>query len=131
MVRSERVRHLRRRRYRPVVVVQLHRLAAYVLTAVVPGLRREWPAVSAKPARVTLNLPPELYRQLQQWANDAAVALDAKPDRGAFGVDVPRVGVQDTMRAMIRALTRETPLDMPRVLAELRGEMTRPGSTTD
>ena len=120
MVRSERVRHLRRRRYRPVVVVQLHRLAAYVLTAVVPGLRREWPAVSAKPARVTLNLPPELYRQLQQWANDAAVALD-----------VPRVGVQDTMRAMIRALTRETPLDMPRVLAELRGEMTRPGSTTD
>ena len=42
--------------------------------------------------RVALNLPPELYRQLQRWADDAAEQLDR-----------PRVGVQDALRAMIRA----------------------------
>jgi len=46
----------------------------------------------ARPARVTLNMPPDLYRQVQRWADDAAEALDR-----------PRVGVQDALRAMIRA----------------------------
>lgn len=47
-----------------------------------------------KPARVTLNLPPELYRQLNRWADSAAEQLD-----------VPRVGVQESLRAMVRVVT--------------------------
>lgn len=46
--------------------------------------------VGGKPARVTLNLPPDLYRQLAAWTTDAAGDLN-----------VPRVGIQDAMRAMI------------------------------
>jgi hypothetical protein len=42
------------------------------------------------PARVTLNLPPRLFRELSRWADDAAADLD-----------VPRVGIQDAVRAMI------------------------------
>ena len=47
-----------------------------------------------KPARITLNLPPELYRQLTRWADSAAETID-----------VPRVGVQDALRAMVRVIT--------------------------
>lgn len=49
------------------------------------------PADEAK-ARVTLNLPAPLYRDIERWAIDAA---------GALGV--PRVSVQDALRGMIRA----------------------------
>ena len=45
-----------------------------------------------KPARVTLNLPPSLMRDVERWALDAADTLT-----------MPRVSVQDTLRAMIRA----------------------------
>lgn len=70
---------------------------------------------AVKPARVTLNLPPELYRQLQRWTATAADTLD-----------VPRVGVQETMRAMLRVLTDESAGNTTtRVLAELRDELTR------
>ena len=48
-------------------------------------------AIRSKPVRVTLDLSPELYRQLTQWADSAAIALD-----------VPRVALADAMRAMIR-----------------------------
>lgn len=66
-----------------------------------------------KPARVTLNLPPELYRQLARWADSAAETIG-----------VPRVGVQETMRAMIRVITGdEAPSCSARVLAELRAEL--------
>ena len=47
--------------------------------------------------RITVDLSPELYRQLTQWADSAAVALD-----------VPRVPLADAMRAMIR-VTAENP----------------------
>jgi hypothetical protein len=47
-----------------------------------------------KPVRVTLNFPPDLFRQLDQWTRDAADAID-----------VPRVGVQDAVRAMVRVIT--------------------------
>ena len=43
------------------------------------------------PVRITLDLSPELYRQLTQWADAAAVSLD-----------VPRVSLADAVRAMIR-----------------------------
>ena len=49
-----------------------------------------------RPARVTLNLPPQLYRDLTRWADDAAAALN-----------VPRVGVQDALRAMICAVVND------------------------
>jgi hypothetical protein len=48
-------------------------------------------AIRSKPVRITLDLSPELYRQLTQWADSAAVALD-----------VPRVALADAVRAMIR-----------------------------
>ena len=49
------------------------------------------PKPPARPARVTLNLPPDLYRQLLRWCDTAAEAMD-----------VPRVGVQDALRGIIR-----------------------------
>jgi len=54
-------------------------------------------AIRSKPVRITLDLSPELYRQLTQWADSAAVALD-----------VPRVSLADAVRAMIR-VTGENP----------------------
>jgi hypothetical protein len=54
-------------------------------------------AIRSKPVRITLDLSPELYRQLTQWAASAAIALD-----------VPRVALADAMRAMIR-VTAESP----------------------
>jgi hypothetical protein len=54
-------------------------------------------AIRSRPVRITLDLSPELYRQLTQWAASAAIALD-----------VPRVPLADAVRAMIRA-TAESP----------------------
>jgi hypothetical protein len=54
-------------------------------------------AIRSKPVRITLDLSPELYRQLTQWADSAAIALD-----------VPRVALADAVRAMIR-VTAESP----------------------
>jgi hypothetical protein len=48
-------------------------------------------AMRSKPVRITLDLSPELYRELTRWADTAAVELD-----------VPRVALADAMRAMIR-----------------------------
>ena len=48
-------------------------------------------AIRSKPVRITLDLSPELYRQLIAWADSAAVTLD-----------VPRVSLADAVRAMIR-----------------------------
>ena len=48
-------------------------------------------ALRSKPVRITLDLSPELYRQLSRWADTAAIELD-----------VPRVALADAMRAMIR-----------------------------
>jgi len=54
-------------------------------------------AIRSKPVRITLDLSPELYRQLTRWADAAAIALD-----------VPRVALADAVRAMIR-VTTESP----------------------
>ena len=48
-------------------------------------------AIRSKPVRITLDLSPELYRELTQWAASAAIALG-----------VPRVALADAVRAMIR-----------------------------
>ena len=48
-------------------------------------------AIRSKPVRITLDLSPELYRELTGWADEAAVALG-----------VPRVSLADAVRAMIR-----------------------------
>ena len=48
-------------------------------------------AIRSKPVRITLDLSPELYRQLTAWADSAAVTLD-----------VPRVPLAAAVRAMIR-----------------------------
>lgn len=51
-------------------------------------------AIRSKPVRITLDLSPELYRQLTRWADTAAIELD-----------VPRVALVDAVRAMIRVAT--------------------------
>ncbi len=48
-------------------------------------------AIRSKPVRITLDLTPELYRQLTAWADSAAATLG-----------VPRVSLADAMRAMIQ-----------------------------
>ena len=55
-------------------------------------------------------MSPELYRQLTQWTDSAAVELD-----------VPRVALADAMRAMIR-VTTENPGE---VLDRLRRDRER------
>jgi hypothetical protein len=54
-------------------------------------------AIRSKPVRITLDLSPELYRQLTQWADSAAVTLD-----------VPRVALADAVRAMIRVSSEDS-----------------------
>jgi hypothetical protein len=54
-------------------------------------------AIRSKPVRITLDLSPELYRELTRWANSAAIELD-----------VPRIALADAVRAMIR-VTTESP----------------------
>ena len=66
-------------------------------------------AIRSKPIRITLDLSPELYRQLTQWADSAAVALD-----------VPRVALADAMRAMIR-VTADSPDQVLELLRRDRG----------
>ena len=67
-------------------------------------------AVRSKPVRITLDLSPELYRQLTGWADAAAITLG-----------VPRVSLADAVRAMIR-VTAEQPAD---VLEQLRHDRER------
>jgi hypothetical protein len=64
-------------------------------------------AIRSKPVRITLDLSPELYRQLTRWADSAAVTLG-----------VPRVALADAVRAMIR-VTAEHPDE---VLDRLRSD---------
>jgi hypothetical protein len=67
-------------------------------------------AIRSKPVRITLDLSPELYRQLTHWADSAAITLD-----------VPRVALADAVRAMIRVT-----LDDPdEVLERLRRDRER------
>ena len=51
-------------------------------------------AIRSKPVRITLDLNPELYRQLTMWADSPAITLG-----------VPRVSLADAVRAMIRVST--------------------------
>jgi hypothetical protein len=67
-------------------------------------------AIRSKPVRITLDLSPELYRQLTRWADSAAIALD-----------VPRVALADAMRAMIRVST-ENPAEVIERLRRDRGQ---------
>ena len=48
-------------------------------------------AIRSKPIRITLDLSPELYRELTVWTDSAAIELG-----------VPRVSLADAVRAMIR-----------------------------
>lgn len=57
-------------------------------------------AIRSKPVRITLDLSPELYRQLTRLTGAAAAELD-----------VPRVALADAMRAMIR-VTTENPAEV-------------------
>jgi hypothetical protein len=67
-------------------------------------------AIRSKPVRITLDLSPELYRQLTAWADAAAITLD-----------VPRVSLADAVRAMIR-VSAENP---DQVLDRLRRDRDR------
>jgi hypothetical protein len=62
-------------------------------------------AIRSEKVRITLDLSPELYRQLTMWVDSAAVTLG-----------VPRISLADAMRAMIRV----TADDPDQVLDRLR-----------
>ena len=71
------------------------RMAAAAARRTEPGARPAGrPAIRSKPVRITLDLNPELHRELTMWAESAAIALD-----------VPRVSLADAVRAMIRVTT--------------------------
>jgi hypothetical protein len=53
-------------------------------------------AVRSKPVRITVDLPPETYRQLQQWTTKAAGELD-----------IPRLTLADAIRAMVRVTSAD------------------------
>jgi len=73
-------------------------MTAAALSRTEPGARPTGQtAIRSRPVRITLDLSPELHRQLTQWAQSAAIELD-----------VPRVALADAMRAMIR-VTTESP----------------------
>ena len=85
------------------------RMAAAAARRTEPGARPAGrTAIRSKPVRITLDLSPELYRQLTRWADSAAVALN-----------VPRLRLSDAMRAMIR-VTTENPAE---VIERLRREL--------
>ena len=70
-------------------------MTAAALSRAEPGARPAGrTAIRSKPVRITLDLSPELYRQLTQWAHSAAIELD-----------VPRVALADAVRAMIKVST--------------------------
>jgi hypothetical protein len=70
-------------------------MAAAALSRIEPGARPAGrTAIRVKPVRITLDLSPELYRQLTEWTHSAAIELD-----------VPRVALVDAVRAMIRVAT--------------------------
>ena len=70
-------------------------MTAAALSRTEPGARPAGrTAIRSKPVRITLDLSPELYRQLTQWAHSAAIELD-----------VPRVALADAVRAMIKVST--------------------------
>src|SRR3974390_966371 len=71
---------------------------------------RAGPARRAKPVRITLDLSPELYRELTLWTDSAAISLG-----------VPRVSLADAVRAMIR-VAAENP---DQVLDRLRRDRDR------
>jgi hypothetical protein len=48
-------------------------------------------AVRSKPVRITIDLTPELYRELTEWTSRAAAELD-----------VPRLTIADAIRGMVR-----------------------------
>lgn len=67
-------------------------MAAAAAARTEPGARPAvQTAIRSKKVRITLDLTPELYRELTMWAESAAITLD-----------VPRVSLADAVRAMIR-----------------------------
>jgi hypothetical protein len=70
-------------------------MAAAAAARTEPGARPAvQTAIRSKKVRITLDLTPELYRELTRWAESAAITLD-----------VPRVSLADAVRAMIRVTT--------------------------
>jgi hypothetical protein len=81
-------------------------MTAAALSRTEPGARAAGrTAIRSKPVRITLDLSPELYRQLTEWTQSAAIELD-----------VPRVALADAVRAMIK-VTADSPEE---VLERLR-----------
>jgi hypothetical protein len=84
-------------------------MTAAALSRAEPGARPPGrTAIRSKPVRITLDLSPELYRQLTGWAQSAAIELD-----------VPRLALADAVRAMIKVST-ESP---EQVIERLRRDL--------
>ncbi|HEX7996316.1 MAG TPA: hypothetical protein VF506_20550 [Streptosporangiaceae bacterium] len=80
-------------------------MTAAALSRAEPGARPAGrTAIRSKPVRITLDLSPELYRQLTRWAQAAAIELN-----------VPRVALADAVRAMIKVSTESPDQVMERL----------------
>jgi hypothetical protein len=80
-------------------------MTAAALSRAEPGARPAGrTAIRSKPVRITLDLSPELYRQLTRWAQAAAIELN-----------VPRVALADAVRAMIKVSTENPDQVMDRL----------------
>jgi hypothetical protein len=73
-----------------------------------PGTGTDPEKSPARPPRVTLNMPPEPYRELDRWTSDAADAIG-----------LPSVSIQDALRAIVKAGMRDSAAEAA-VLAQLR-----------
>ena len=73
-------------------------------------------AIRSKPIRITLDLSPELYRELTVWADSAAIELG-----------VPRVSLAAAVRAMIR-VTADQPDQVLDRLRQDRDKLARSAS---
>ena len=72
----------------------------------------ETPKAKAKPVRITVDLDPETYTELNRWLGTAAIAVNR---------DHPRLSIAQAIRAMIHASARHEAVTAA-VVGELQQE---------
>ena len=89
---------------------QMEQAAARPSTSASTGGKPAGPAPRAKPVRLSVDLAPAAYRELQEFCNAAAIALER-----------PRVAGVDVLRSLLAELAEDETLGA-RVQARLAGD---------